>query len=120
MGIIDTGIDTRNTAFRDSSGRLRVLYLWDSVVAGPGPVVTLQDGSTYAPGYGKEYTNTELDADPTLGVDMNGHGTHVAGIAAGRDATYPGVAPDAQFLIVRSDFSNLSDAYNYLMARAAA
>ena len=118
IGIIDSGLDTTNPAFCDASGHSRVAYMWDSMVAGPGPSVTMPDGTTFAPGYGREYSSTDLDNDPTLGLDTSGHGTHVAGIAGGRDDTYPGVAPEAQFLIVRTDFSNSEEAYAYLMARA--
>jgi beta propeller repeat protein len=38
------------------------------------------------------------DSDP---MDDNGHGTHVAGIAAGRDLYYRGIAPNAQLIAVK-------------------
>jgi beta propeller repeat protein len=38
------------------------------------------------------------DGDP---MDDNGHGTHVAGIAAGKDLFYRGIAPDAQLIAVK-------------------
>ncbi|MBL9123688.1 MAG: DUF4214 domain-containing protein [Planctomycetaceae bacterium] len=38
------------------------------------------------------------DADP---MDLNGHGTHVAGIITGSDAQYLGIAPDVKFVALR-------------------
>jgi subtilisin family serine protease len=38
--------------------------------------------------------------------DTDGHGTHVAGIAAGAGAKYGGVAPKATLVIVKTDFQD--------------
>jgi minor extracellular serine protease Vpr len=38
-------------------------------------------------------------------IDNDGHGTHVAGTAAGRNAVYGGVAPDANIIVVSYDSS---------------
>ncbi len=38
------------------------------------------------------------DADP---MDLNGHGTHVAGIITGSDPAYLGIAPDVKFVALR-------------------
>ncbi|MBI3469716.1 MAG: S8 family serine peptidase [Planctomycetes bacterium] len=38
------------------------------------------------------------DADP---MDLHGHGTHVAGTIASTNATYPGIAPDANIIALR-------------------
>lgn len=97
VGIIDSGIDYANLDFRTRSGESRILYLWDQVL-------------------GKEYTKQQIDealAAPTRqqqqelvpSVDISGHGTAVAGIAAGNgngsDGRYTGVAPESELIVVK-------------------
>ncbi|MBI1743124.1 S8 family peptidase [Candidatus Acetothermia bacterium] len=98
VGIVDSGIDPKHPAF---SGR--VLRIWDQVMSGPG----VPEGS-----YGAELTGAMLEASR----DTHGHGTHVAGIAAGQDAKYGGVAPKANLLIVRSDLqdAHIADGIRYI------
>lgn len=45
--------------------------------------------------------NFSSEGAPHYVNDMNGHGTHVAGIIAGNGPTYRGVAPDAQLVICK-------------------
>jgi len=97
IGIIDTGIDYTHSDFRDSEGNSRILAFWDqSKSSGDGPAEII---NTYG---------TECDADSiasgtcALG-DIDGHGTHVAGIVAGSDDKYRGVAPDANLIVVKYD-----------------
>lgn len=98
VGIIDTGIDARHAAFDG-----RILRIWDQTLPGPG----VAEGQ-----YG-----AELPA-ALFGVsrDTAGHGTHVAGIAAGADQRFPGVAPKAEYVIVKTDFMNahIADAVRYV------
>ena len=88
VGIIDSGIDYANPAFRNEDGTTRIVSLWDQTLSGAPPA-----------GYvsGTEYTREELDAalaETDEGErfrivpsrDMSGHGTAVAGIAAGNGA----------------------------------
>ncbi len=114
IAVLDSGIDYRLPEFRTGEGKTRILYLWDQTL-------------------GAEYSAEQIDSalaetDPRQqflslpSVDTSGHGTAVAGIAAGysTDAgygigggaagggsvaggtvTYRGVAPDAQLLIVK-------------------
>lgn len=96
IGIIDTGIDYQHEDFRDADGKSRILAIWDQSRSGTGPA---EISDTYG---------TECDAESIADascplVDVEGHGTHVAGIAAGRDETYGGVAPDANIIVVRYD-----------------
>jgi len=83
IGIIDTGVDYRHPAFRNPDGTTRVRAIWDQ---------TIQDGPLPRwVSYGSEYDdgmiNQALQAeDPFLLVpsrDEDGHGTFLAGIAAG-------------------------------------
>lgn len=112
VAIVDSGIDYRHRDFRNQDGTTRILNLWDQTGTGSPPA-----------GYhiGTEYTKTEIDAvlnsermtadeevrgeNRVLTVDNSGHGTAVAGIAAGNGSSsegiYRGVAPQSELLIVK-------------------
>ncbi len=107
VGIVDTGIDFRHEDFIDASGQTRVLGIWDITGRGSPP-----PGETYG-----TYCSPEMiQATITGGTgcserDRFGHGTHVAGIAAGdgsagstgaSDFRYAGVAPEAGILVVKA------------------
>ncbi len=104
VGIVDSGIDPNHPAFAG-----RILKIWDQNLTGPGVL----EG-----GYGLELSGSNLVASR----DRNGHGTHVAGIAAGKDATYGGVAPDADLIMVQTDFqdAHIADGIRYIFRVAAA
>lgn len=106
VGIVDTGIDLLHRAFRvdrDGDGLpegSKVLWLWDQTAGGfPG-----EWGLTY----GEVYSREEIEYAISLGVppeeDASGHGTHVAGIAAGGEPGLPGVAPGADLVVVKTSF----------------
>lgn len=105
IGIIDTGIDYQHEDFRDADGNSRILAIWDQSRAGQGP-------AEISDTYGTECDSAEI-ADGTCPiVDVEGHGTHVAGIAAGSDEIYGGVASDANIIVVRYDSRlSLDDGY---------
>lgn len=116
VGIIDTGIDYTHPDFRTPDGRTRILSFWDQNGNGSPP-----DGFAF----GREYTSDELNLalfspDPFSVVgqlDIKGHGTAVAGIAAGggiTDIDQTGAAPKADIIAVRvmparSDFSRSTE-----------
>jgi subtilisin family serine protease len=103
IGVVDTGIDPNHPAFKG-----RILRTWDQTLPGSG----VSEG-----GYGIELTGTQL----TTSRDEEGHGTHVAGIAAGADSTYGGVAPEADYVIVKSDLqdAHIADAIHYIFRVAS-
>lgn len=98
IGIIDTGIDSSHPAFDG-----RILRIWDQTLPGPG----VAEGQ-----YGAELPPALF----SVSRDTVGHGTHVAGIAAGADLKFTGVAPKAEFVIVKTDFMNahIADAVRYV------
>jgi subtilisin family serine protease len=124
VGIIDTGIDFTHPDFKDSAGKSRILNLWDQTLS-PGS----NTPSLY--GYGREWTNVQIDsglASAHNDLAYAGHGTHVAGIAAGNGlatGNYKGVAPKADIIFVAFDFNgtaatNMIDAVNYIYDKAQA
>jgi subtilisin family serine protease len=98
IGIVDSGIDAKHPAFAG-----RILSIWDQTMSGPG----VAEGN-----YGAEFKGEQLSVSP----DEDGHGTHVAGIASGADATYGGVAPEAELVVVRSDLqdAHIADGVRYI------
>lgn len=104
IGIIDTGIDYTHSVFRQADGTTRIVRLWDQTIeGGPAPVNMA---------YGTEYTdaaiNEALASDNPYAVvpskDTEGHGTVMAGIAAGgMDAAndFTGAAPEASIAVVK-------------------
>lgn len=98
VGVVDTGIDPKHPAFKG-----RILRIWDQTLPGKG----VNEG-----GYGVELQDPIL----TTSIDENGHGTHVAGIAAGADALYGGVAPEARLVIVKTDLqdAHIADGIRYI------
>lgn len=109
IGIIDSGIDYMNRNFRNSDGSSRILYLWDQTIE-PGRV----EGGEAPEGFltGTEFSKERIDAALLADSeeerfrlvpvrDISGHGTAVAGIAAGSSNEYQGVAPASNLIIVK-------------------
>lgn len=97
VAVIDSGITYWNEDFRKSDGTTRIRYLWDQVL-------------------GQEYDETQINAALATGsrqqalelvpsIDTSGHGTAVAGIAAGNGGAgglaNAGVARESDLLVVR-------------------
>lgn len=98
VGVVDTGIDPNHPAFQG-----RILRIWDQVLPGPGVL----EGD-----YGFELRGPFL----SVSRDKDGHGTHVAGIAAGTDDVFSGVAPGADLVVVKSTLqdAHIADAVRYI------
>ncbi|MGB3656256.1 MAG: S8 family peptidase, partial [Rivularia sp. (in: cyanobacteria)] len=103
IGVIDSGIDSAHPAF---SGR--ILRVWDQTLSGKG----VAEGR-----YGAELEDKYL----AMSLDTNGHGTHVAGIAGGSDREFCGVAPEAEFIIVKTDLqdAHIADGVRYVFRVAS-
>ena len=120
IGIIDTGIDISHPDFKKANGKTRILSIWDQNISGTHPPLS----DAYSFDYGHEWTQDDIDDGLCTHEDRDGHGTHVAGIAAGNgsaEGKYSGVAPEADLIVVADnpDFSNgLVDAVNYIYKKA--
>jgi len=95
VAVIDSGIDYRLPDFRNENGS-RIVYLWDQTIES-------DDGRPELFSVGTEYTKEEIDRQEVPSVDVSGHGTAVAGIAAGSSPVllYRGVAPESELIIVK-------------------
>lgn len=112
LAVLDSGITWDLEVFRKTDGSTRIRYLWDQTVSeemGDVRYGKMPDGFSI----GTEYTAEEINAAlqmPALdryrwipSRDLSGHGTAVAGIAAGRsaDGLYTGAAPEAELIVVK-------------------
>jgi subtilisin family serine protease len=103
VAVIDSGIDYENDVFRNADGTTRIRNLWDQTIPGSPP-----EGYVIGTEYTREEINEALRA-PTRqerlqivpSQDISGHGTSVAGIAAGNSQEYQGVAYESELLIVK-------------------
>lgn len=112
LGFIDTGIDYTHPAFRQSGGASRIYGIWDQTIQTGEPPFDLEFGS----GYTNEDINAALAAPNPYAVvpsrDENGHGTFLAGVAAGstiEERDFNGAAPEAMIAMVK-----LKEAKQYL------
>lgn len=113
IGIVDSGIDIYHPAFQKDDGSTRIAWLWDqSAQAKENDQIAAEYG------YGTEYDREAIDRillqarengnrkqTPAL-ESLSGHGTSVAGIAAGNGAgsvgrKYRGVATESEILVVK-------------------
>lgn len=88
IGIIDSGIDSSHSEFMNTAETTRILSVWDMTTEGVPP------NGFYK---GIEYTFSDINADKFVCKDFIGHGTAVAGIAAG----ISGAAPEASIIAVK-------------------
>lgn len=99
------GIDYTNAAFRDENGNSRILAIWDQTIQEGTP----PEGFLYGTEYTREDINRALQAEDPYAIvpsrDENGHGSAMAGVAAGSrvsgSSVYVGAAPDADIVIVK-------------------
>ena len=104
IGIIDSGIDYTNPIFIKADNTTKIISLWDQTISSDN-----YPNQTY---YGTEYTREQINEallsesplDIVPSMDEIGHGTMLAGIAAGNEVPesgFYGVAPDAELVVVK-------------------
>lgn len=99
--ILDSGIDLLHPLFQNEQGS-RITWLWDQTMEGTTEEMVP---------YGRVYTKNELDEllkekkrEELPGVDMSGHGSALAALAAGNRAiseNFSGAAPEAEIFVVK-------------------
>lgn len=104
IGIIDTGIDYTNPIFQYADGTTRIAEIWDQSIQSENFPSNFGYGTVYS----RDQINQALQSENPLSVvpsmDTNGHGTMVAGIAAGNEvpeSNFYGIATEAEFAIVK-------------------
>lgn len=146
VGIVDSGIDLFHNCFRtpDNQRQSRIVAIWDQTLGPPGAappaaglLITDQDieNALVKDPDGKLEPGdlTPADSPAFKHKDETGHGTHIAGIAAGNGAQagnchaanyYRGVAPDARLIVVKYDgqrgdvAANVINAVKFIFAKA--
>jgi subtilisin family serine protease len=105
VAVIDSGIDYQNEVFRNAGGS-RIAYLWDQSLEEESDM-----GAAKVP-YGRLFRKRDidlaLDSENPFSIvpsrDTNGHGTALAGIAAGnmvQGENFTGAAPEATLIIIK-------------------
>lgn len=104
IGIIDTGIDYRNPIFQYADKTTKIVSIWDQTIFSDNYPASYNYGTEYL----RDQINQALQSDNPLGIvpsrDEIGHGTMLAGIAAGNEVPqsgFYGVAPDAELVVVK-------------------
>lgn len=104
IGIADTGIDYTNPVFQQADRTTRIASIWDQTIRNDSPDNTVPYGTEYS----REQINLALQNENPFSIvpstDEIGHGTMVAGIAAGNEvpeSNFYGVAPASELVIVK-------------------
>lgn len=107
LAIMDTGIDYLNTEFQKEDDTTRIISIWDQTIDSENLVYGLKFGTEYTADQINEAIKLNKDGGDPYSIvpskDTNGHGTMVAGLvgARGKNPDLKGVAPDADFIIVK-------------------
>ena len=137
VAVIDSGIDWKNTDFRNPDGLTRIFKLWDQTVAPESSGYAPPEGYVVGTEYNRDVINLALSGDEAalrsmnLSRDYSGHGTFVTGIAAGNGqgmaGSFRGVAFESELIIVKLGDSEqrqfprttrLMEAVNYCIMEA--
>lgn len=108
IGIVDTGIDFTHRAFLNADNTTRIHSIWDQTIRDGDEEETEAEGFEYGKVFSREDINKALADEEPFSViasrDEEGHGTFLAGIAAGNEMPeqeFSGVAPLAELVVVK-------------------
>lgn len=103
IGVIDSGIDYTHKVFTYEDNTTKIVSIWDQTIQGDPP-----DEMIFGTEYTREQINKALTSENPYDIvptrDLTGHGTFLAGTAAGREVigeNFIGAAPDAELVIVK-------------------
>jgi subtilisin family serine protease len=123
IAVLDDGIDFHHPDFMNADGTTRIKYLWDQTMITGGTVPQPYN-------YGQEWDAAAIDAGQCTHVEPEfefGHGSNVAGIAAGNGLAinnFTGIAPATDIVVVAMQMDenfllNMVDATEYAFTKAA-
>lgn len=123
MAVLDDGIDFTHPDFKNADGTTRIKYLWDQTATSGGSLPEPYE-------YGQEWDASAIDAGQCTHIEPYnnfGHGSNVAGIAAGNGLAinnFEGIAPATDIISVAVDMgenflNNVVDATQYAFSKAA-
>ncbi len=118
IAVLDTGLDYYHSAFSVSSftadrGKLGLTFADVGALVGDTRAEGMQNGLTASDVYINEkipFAFDYADGDSDVYPIASDHGTHVAGVIAGKDNVITGVAPNAQLVIMKTFSDILSTA----------
>jgi len=104
VGFMDSGIEYTNPIFKNADNTTKIVSIWDQTIS--------DDHYPSNTNYGTEYTREQINEalnstnpyDLVPSKDEIGHGTMLAGIAAGNEvpaSNFYGIAPEAELVVVK-------------------
>ncbi|MBL4707478.1 MAG: S8 family serine peptidase [Flavobacteriales bacterium] len=126
LGVIDSGVELAHPDFKDSTGRTRVLYVWDQRQAFNPARQALQYN------YGVEWDSSAINSGVSThddGAAEFGHGSNVTGAAASNglaSGQFRGVAAEVNIISVATDFNKpnwlqtVAESVDYIYKKADA
>ncbi len=101
LGYVDNGCDFNHLDFKDASGNSRILRYWDQ-----GASNNFRTPTKY--GYGRVFTNIDIDTGAFPNYSGSDHGTTVTGSGSGNglaNGRNKGMAPDSKIIVVKTNFN---------------
>lgn len=101
IGFVDTGIDYTKDVFRYEDGTSKIISIWDQTLDGER-----SPDLYYGAEYSREQINQAIQSENPFDLvptnDIDGHGTFLASVAAGRKTdNYIGSAPGSEIIVVK-------------------